>query len=201
LGPVTGITVAPGQGGAEIMVAAPPAVEIRHFRLAGPSRIVVDLAGSALAVAGGYDGLARGPVRNVRLSQYRRDTVRLVIDLDSARSYRVDRAQGLVRVVVTAPAAAFPRWGIASGAAAPKAAEALKLSAAHLEALGVVDEVVPEPTGGAHQDPAQTAQAVKYALQKHLNDLRGLTAEQLRDSRYERFRRLGVYEEAGVVRS
>jgi acetyl-CoA carboxylase carboxyl transferase subunit alpha len=87
------------------------------------------------------------------------------------------------------------------GAAAPKAAEALKLSAAHLEALGVVDEVVPEPTGGAHQDPAQTAQAVKYALQKHLNDLRGLTAEQLRDSRYERFRRLGVYEEAGVVRS
>jgi acetyl-CoA carboxylase carboxyl transferase subunit alpha len=87
------------------------------------------------------------------------------------------------------------------GAAAPKAAEALKLSAAHLEALGVVDEVVPEPTGGAHQDPAQAAQAVKYALQKHLNDLRGLTAEQLRDSRYERFRRLGVYEEAGVVRS
>ena len=87
------------------------------------------------------------------------------------------------------------------GAAAPKAAEALKLSAAHLEALGVVDEVVPEPTGGAHQDPAQTAQAGKYALQKHLNDLRGLTAEQLRDSRYERFRRLGVYEEAGVVRS
>ena len=87
------------------------------------------------------------------------------------------------------------------GAAAPKAAEALKLSAAHLEALGVVDEVVPEPTGGAHQDPAQAAQAVKYVLQKHLNDLRGLTAEQLRDSRYERFRRLGVYEEAGVVRS
>jgi acetyl-CoA carboxylase carboxyl transferase subunit alpha len=42
---------------------------------------------------------------------------------------------------------------------------------------------------------------VKYALQKHLNDLRGLTAERLRDSRYERFRRLGVYEEAGVVRS
>ncbi|MBM3842637.1 MAG: acetyl-CoA carboxylase carboxyltransferase subunit alpha [Verrucomicrobia bacterium] len=88
-----------------------------------------------------------------------------------------------------------------NGAAAPKAAEALKLSAAHLEELGVVDEVVPEPTGGAHQDPAQAAQAVKYALQKHLNDLRGLTAEQLRDSRYERFRRLGVYEEAGVVRS
>jgi len=87
------------------------------------------------------------------------------------------------------------------GAAAPKAAEALKLSAAHLEALGVVDEVVPEPTGGAHQDPAQTAQAGKYALQKHLNDLRGLTAEQLRASRYERVRRLGVYEEAGVVRS
>ncbi|HEY1110658.1 MAG TPA: acetyl-CoA carboxylase carboxyltransferase subunit alpha [Opitutaceae bacterium] len=87
------------------------------------------------------------------------------------------------------------------GAAAPKAAEALKLSADHLERLGVVDEVIPEPLGGAHNDLAQSAEALKYVLQKHLNDLRGLSSNKLLDLRYERYRHLGVYEEAGAVRS
>ena len=87
------------------------------------------------------------------------------------------------------------------GAAAPIAAEALKVSANHLETLGVVDEVIPEPLGGAHKDPAQAASALKYVLQKHLNDLRALDTEKLLETRYERFRHLGVYEEAGVVRS
>ncbi|MBS0632514.1 MAG: acetyl-CoA carboxylase carboxyltransferase subunit alpha [Verrucomicrobia bacterium] len=86
-------------------------------------------------------------------------------------------------------------------AAASKAAEALKLSAATLEKLGVVDEVIAEPMGGAHNDPAQAISALKYALHKHLNDLRGLDTEKLLDTRYERYRRLGVYEEAGVVHS
>lgn len=87
------------------------------------------------------------------------------------------------------------------GAAAPKAAEALKVSADHLEKLGVVDEVIPEPAGGAHHDAAQAASALKYALQKHLNDLRALDPEKLLETRYERYRHLGVYDEAGVVRS
>ena len=87
------------------------------------------------------------------------------------------------------------------GAAAPKAAEALKLSADNLEKLGVVDEVIPEPSGGAHNDPAQAASALRYALLKHLNDLRALDSARLLDTRYERFRHLGVFEEAGVVRS
>lgn len=84
-------------------------------------------------------------------------------------------------------------------AAAPKAAEALKLNADVLEKLGVVDEVIPEPFGGAHTDPEQAAAALKYALQKHLNDLRSLSPSKLLDSRYERYRHLGVYQEDGVV--
>ena len=87
------------------------------------------------------------------------------------------------------------------GAAAPKAAEALKLSADHLEKLGIADEVIPEPLGGAHNDPAQAARALKYILQKHLNDLRALDGDKLLESRYERYRHLGVYEEAGTARS
>ena len=65
----------------------------------------------------------------------------------------------------------------------------------------MVDEVIPEPLGGAHNDPDQAAQALKYALQKHLNDLIGLSPAQLRETRYERYRHIGVYEEAGVTKS
>lgn len=86
-------------------------------------------------------------------------------------------------------------------AAAPKAAEALKVSADHLEKLGVVDEVIPEPLGGAHNDPEQAATALKYVLQKHLNDVRALDEEKLLETRYQRFRHMGVYEEAQVVRT
>ena len=87
------------------------------------------------------------------------------------------------------------------GAKAAIAAEALKVSADSLEKLGVVDEVVAEPSGGAHNDPAQAAATLKYSLYKHLNDLRALDTEKLLDTRYDRYRHLGVFEEAGVVRS
>jgi acetyl-CoA carboxylase carboxyl transferase subunit alpha len=87
------------------------------------------------------------------------------------------------------------------GAKAPIAAEALKVSADNLERLGVVDEVIPEPVGGAHQDPGQAASALKYVVQKHLGDLQSLNTEQLLEARYQRFRHLGVYEENGLVRS
>ena len=85
--------------------------------------------------------------------------------------------------------------------AAPKAAEALKVDAGHLEKLGITDEVIAEPLGGAHNDLDQAAAALKYALQKHLNDLKGLSAEQLVTARYERYRHLGMYEEDGAVLS
>jgi len=88
-----------------------------------------------------------------------------------------------------------------NSAAAPQAAEALKLSAGDLEKLGVVDEVIAEPLGGAHNDPAQAAQALKYAVHKHLNDLIGLTPEKLLEVRYQRYRHFGVYEEAGVTKA
>jgi acetyl-CoA carboxylase carboxyl transferase subunit alpha len=80
---------------------------------------------------------------------------------------------------------------------APEAAEALKLNADTLEKLGIVDEIISEPFGGAHNNPNQAAAALKYALQKHLNDLLALSTDRLRETRYERYRHLGIYEEAG----
>jgi acetyl-CoA carboxylase carboxyl transferase subunit alpha len=83
--------------------------------------------------------------------------------------------------------------------AAAKAAEALKLNADTLEKLGIVDEIITEPFGGAHNNPDQASATLKYALQKHLNDLVSLSPERLRETRYERYRHLGVYEEAGTA--
>ncbi len=84
-------------------------------------------------------------------------------------------------------------------AEAPRAATALKLDSTNLEKFGIVDEVIAEPFGGAHHDPAQAAKTLSYSLQKHLNDLKGLNAEQILQTRYERFRHMGVYQEAGVA--
>lgn len=83
---------------------------------------------------------------------------------------------------------------------APQAADALKLNADHLEKLGVVDEVIAEPFGGAHNDPKQAAETLKQALLKHLAELRALPPDQLLQTRYDRYRHLGVYEEAGASR-
>jgi acetyl-CoA carboxylase carboxyl transferase subunit alpha len=87
------------------------------------------------------------------------------------------------------------------GAAAPQAAAALKLSAGNLKELGVVDEVIPEPLGGAHSDPAAAAASLKGALERHLGELSALPVDKLLEARYQRYRHLGVYEEAGVSKS
>jgi acetyl-CoA carboxylase carboxyl transferase subunit alpha len=101
--------------------------------------------------------------------------------------------------VITPEGCAAILWK--DGAAAPKAAAALKVDADDLEKLGAVDEVIPEPLGGAHNDPAKAASALKYTLQKHLNDLRALDMDMLLDARYQRYRHIGTYEEAGVTKS
>ncbi|MDR0352562.1 MAG: acetyl-CoA carboxylase carboxyltransferase subunit alpha [Opitutaceae bacterium] len=85
-------------------------------------------------------------------------------------------------------------------AAAPLAAEALKINASHLEKFGVVDDVIPEPGGGAHNHPEAAAKSLKKVLAKHLSALRPLPVEKLLEARYERYRHLGLYEEAGEVK-
>lgn len=78
---------------------------------------------------------------------------------------------------------------------APKAAAALKLNAANLKELAVVDEVIAEPLGGAHNDPAAATAALKKSLLHHLGEITGLETDKLLDDRYERYRALGEYRE------
>ncbi len=76
---------------------------------------------------------------------------------------------------------------------APEAAEALKLSSAHLVELGLVDGVVREPEGGAHHDPKASAHLLKASLLASLDALSVLPREQMLQSRYEKFRNFGKF--------
>ncbi len=84
-------------------------------------------------------------------------------------------------------------------AAAPKAAEALKITARHLLELGLVDEVLPEPLGGAHQDAALTAETLKKHVLSHLEDLEKLSVNERLKQRYARFRAHGHFAEKQAV--
>ena len=76
---------------------------------------------------------------------------------------------------------------------APEAAEALKLTAPHLQELGLVDGVVPEPQGGAHHDHSAAADLLKKSLVENLDALAKLSPEKLLESRYDKFRAMGVF--------
>jgi len=85
-------------------------------------------------------------------------------------------------------------WG--DGTMAPQAAEALKLTAQDIDALGdVIDDVIPEPSGGAHNDPEAAALNVKQCLLKHLNELKYLSPEELVEQRYQKFRAMTRVQE------
>ncbi|TDJ56314.1 MAG: acetyl-CoA carboxylase carboxyltransferase subunit alpha [Gemmatimonadetes bacterium] len=77
-----------------------------------------------------------------------------------------------------------------------RAADALKLTAPDLERLGVIDEIVEEPIGGAHTDPEATAEALRESLIRNLAELRKLKPDKLVRRRAEKFGRIGAYSEA-----
>ncbi|MBI4241973.1 MAG: acetyl-CoA carboxylase carboxyl transferase subunit alpha, partial [Candidatus Rokubacteria bacterium] len=85
-------------------------------------------------------------------------------------------------------------WGDASRAS--EAAEILRLTAPDLLRLGVIDGIVPEPVGGAHRNWEVAAQALRQALGDQLWELRSKSTEGLVRERYEKFRRIGVFEES-----
>jgi acetyl-CoA carboxylase carboxyl transferase subunit alpha len=76
-----------------------------------------------------------------------------------------------------------------------RAAEALKLTAQDLLRLDVIDQIVPEPPGGAHADPEQTARALEDALDKAIRSLEKLPADKLLRQRAEKYRRMGKFAE------
>ena len=86
-------------------------------------------------------------------------------------------------------------------AAAPDAADALKITSDHLKQFGLVDEIIPEPMGGAHNDPEATAATLRKHLLKHLKALKPMPLKKRLDARYKKFRDHGQFEEETLAKA
>lgn len=81
-------------------------------------------------------------------------------------------------------------------AKAPQASEALKITATDLKNLGILDQILPEPVGGAHSSPLEAAATLKTALLQNLAELSVMSPQQRRNLRYEKFRNIGMFAES-----
>ncbi len=107
---------------------------------------------------------------------------------------RVIMLQYSVYAVISPEGCAAILWS--DGTRGPEAAEALKLTSMDIDALGtVIDDIVPEPIGGAHNNHVAAAAAVKECLKKHLAELKQLSPEELVEQRYQKFRAMTVVNE------
>jgi acetyl-CoA carboxylase carboxyl transferase subunit alpha len=109
---------------------------------------------------------------------------------------RVLMLEHAVYSVISPEGCAAILWSDA--ARAPEAAEAMRMTAPDLLGLGVIDAIVPEPIGGAHRDWDGAAQRLRAALREHLWDLLEKSPAALVSERYEKFRRLGDFEETAL---
>jgi acetyl-CoA carboxylase carboxyl transferase subunit alpha len=107
---------------------------------------------------------------------------------------KVQMMQYSVYAVISPEGCAAILWS--DGTRGPEAAEALKLTSMDIDSLGtIIDDVIPEPVGGAHNDPVAAAARVKEYLKKHLAELQKLSPEELVEQRYQKFRAMSVIEE------
>lgn len=108
---------------------------------------------------------------------------------------RVLMLENAIYSVISPNGAASILWKDASKA--DQAAEAMKITAQDLLEMGVIEEIVPEPRGGAHRDYESTAASIKEALLRHLEELSDLNSDELVEDRYRKFRKIGEFQVAG----
>src|ERR671922_821234 len=109
---------------------------------------------------------------------------------------RVLMLEYAVYSVISPEGCAAILWGDAGRA--PDAAEAMRTTAPELLQLGIIDGIVPEPVGGAHRDWEGAAAGLRTVLREQLWTLRAKSPEELVSERYEKFRRMGRFEEAST---
>jgi acetyl-CoA carboxylase carboxyl transferase subunit alpha len=170
------------------------------FRL--PVLALIDTPGAYPGIAAEEQGQAWVIAESIRrMSRLRVPAVAVVVGeggsggaLAVGVANRVLILEHAVYSVISPESCAAIRWRDA--AEAPKAAEALRLTAPDLLEQGVVDEIVPEPLGGAHQDPAAAVAATAAAVRAAFASLRGRSPADLVAQRRERFRHMGRMLEA-----
>src|SRR5579884_2723317 len=108
---------------------------------------------------------------------------------------RVSMLQHAYYSVISPEGCAGILWKTATEETKPLAAEALRLTAKDCLRLGVIDDIIPEPLGGAHSDHREMGNTLKSYLLRYLRELRGVPADDLLAARYQKFRRMGMFIE------
>ncbi|MBW6509636.1 MAG: acetyl-CoA carboxylase carboxyl transferase subunit alpha [Desulfuromonadales bacterium] len=171
-----------------------------QFRL--PIFTFVDTPGAFPGIGAEERGQAEAIARNLR--EMATLTVPVIVTVTGeggsggalaiAVGNRVLMMQYSVYAVISPEGCAAILWS--DGSKGPQAAEALKLTAQDVDSLKtVIDDIVPEPSGGAHQHPAEAAATLKQYLLKHLQELLEYSPEGLVEQRYQRFRAMTEIEE------
>jgi acetyl-CoA carboxylase carboxyl transferase subunit alpha len=135
--------------------------------LAAMSRAPVPIIATIIGEGGSGGALALGVANRVLVMEY--------------GTYSVISPEGCASIL----------WK--DGTKADEAAARLKMTAPDLLRLGVVDRIIDEPAGGAHQDPDAAARMVELAITETLRELEMLAPDELAEDRYRRFRRMGAY--------
>jgi acetyl-CoA carboxylase carboxyl transferase subunit alpha len=167
-----------------------------------PVVTLIDTPGAYPGLGAEERGQAEAIARNLReMAALRVPSIAVVIGeggsggaLAIGVSNRVLMLENSVYSVISPEGCAAILWK--SGSEREKAATALRLTAQDLLALGVIDEVIPEPAGGAHSDWGRTAAALKEALTRQLDDLRSLSADELLAARADKFLAMGEWRTA-----
>jgi acetyl-CoA carboxylase carboxyl transferase subunit alpha len=171
-----------------------------RFRL--PVVTLIDTPGAHPGLGAEERGQAEAIARNIEaMAVLKTPLVAVVIGeggsggaLAIAVGDRVLMLENAIYSVISPEGCAAILWRDAS--LKERAAEALKLTAPDLMAMGLIDEIIPEPPGGAHADPEGAAAALSAALERHLAELAGMPTDELLRRRAEKYLRMGKYEEA-----
>jgi len=158
-GRIRAVEIASTTAGPTIAIAVDTSVPVRHFLLTNPTRLVVDFGAADLAGRFVYDGRTRGPVRQLRVAQFKPDTARVVIELDGTSSFTVERDGGQIRVLFDAPGTAFDRWVSTSGVVFP----ARTARATIIPPSIAPDETVTSPAGSVEETAAPVSRDPQIA--------------------------------------
>ena len=170
-----------------------------RFKL--PIITFVDTPGAFPGIGAEERGQAEAIARNLR--EMSRLTVPIIVVITGeggsggalaiAVGDRVLMLQHSVYAVISPEGCAAILWS--DGTKGAQAAEALKLTAKDIKALDVIDEIVPEPAGGAHRDHEAMAKSLHEALARNLAELKEIPADELIEARYQKFRKMSRFAE------
>jgi len=170
-----------------------------------PVVTLVDIPGASPGLEDEQRGIAQAIAENLMvMSALRTPIVTVVIGeggsggaLGISVADRILMLEHSIYTVASPEAAAAIMWR--DSAFAPNAAEAMKITAKDLKELRLIEGIIPEPVGGAHQNKEEVVSSVKTAILAHLSELRALSTEELLERRYQRYRAIGLRAIDGVT--